>query len=77
MLYVSYHHRRNSGRELIMSDGAPFPDHLRREDWYVHTTYRTVSGRTEADIATLGYCDRSGAATFGRRVGAPPLKAAG
>ena len=82
MLYVSYHHRRNPARELIMPDGAAFPQHLKREDWYVHTTYQTVSGRTEADIATLGYCDRSGAATFGRRSAAPqrgglPLKAAG
>ena len=82
MLYVSYHHRRNRGRELIMPDGAQFPEHLRRSDWFVHTTYHTVSGRTEADIATLGYCDRSGAVTFGRRVasshkGVLPIKAAG
>jgi hypothetical protein len=82
MLYVSYHHRRNLGRELILPDGAPFPKHLRRDDWYVHATYQSVSGRTEADIATLGFCDRSGTATFGRRVAAPhggmlPRKAAG
>lgn len=82
MLYVSYHHRRNPARELIMPDGAPFPEHLRCDDWYVHATYQSVSGRTETDIAALGYCDRSGSVTFGRRVAAPhggmlPHKAAG
>jgi hypothetical protein len=31
-----------------------------------------VNGRTESDIATLGFCDRNGGATFGRRItGAP------
>lgn len=81
MLYVSYHHRRNSGRELILPDGAAFPEHLRLDDWYIHATYQSVSGRAEADIAALGYCDRSGTVTFGRRVAAPhtglPRKAAG
>jgi hypothetical protein len=82
MLYVSYHHRRTLGRELILPDGAPFPGHLRRDEWYVHATYQSVSGRAEADIAVLGYCERSGPMAFGRRVTAPqrgmlPHKAAG
>src|SRR5947209_7999679 len=71
MLYAAYHHRRNAGREVILPDGAPFPGHLRRDDWYVHATYQSVSGRTEADIAALGYYERSGVVTFGRRVAAP------
>jgi len=71
MLYVSYHHRRNPGRELILPDGAAFPEHLRRDEWYIHATYQSVSGRTEAHIATHGYCDRTGTMAFGRRVAAP------
>ena len=71
MLYVSYHHRRNAARELILPDGAVFPAHLRRDDWYIHATCQHVSGRTEADIAALGFCDRTGKVAFGRRVAAP------
>jgi len=71
MLYVSFRHRQDAGRELVLRDGAPFPPHLRREEWYLHATHRSVSGRTETDIATLGFCDRSGGQTFGRRVTAP------
>lgn len=71
MLYVSYRHRRDAGRELVLPDGAPFPQHLRRGDWYLHATHQGVSGRTENDIATLGYCDRLGGAIFGRRVAGP------
>jgi len=68
MLYVTYRHRRDTGRELVLPDGAPFPHHLRPDEWFIHATHKGVSGRTEADIATLGYCDRSGGASFGRRV---------
>jgi hypothetical protein len=71
MLYVSYHHRRYPERELVLPDGAPFPRHLRRDEWYIHATHQSVSGRTEADIAVLGYCDRSGRMPFGRRLAAP------
>ncbi|HEX3430240.1 MAG TPA: hypothetical protein VHT03_05080 [Rhizomicrobium sp.] len=71
MLYVSYHHKHDAGRELILPDGARFPYHLTRDEWYIHATFQSVSGRTEADIATLGYCDRSVGAIFGRRVAAP------
>jgi hypothetical protein len=71
MLYVSYRHRQHTGRELVLCDGAPFPIHLHRDEWYLHGTHRSVSGRTEADIAKLGFCDRLGGVSFGRRVAAP------
>jgi hypothetical protein len=70
MLYVSYRHRHDSGRELVLRDGAAFPSHLRPDDWYMHGTHQSVSGRTETDIAALGYCDRLGGVTFGRRTAA-------
>ena len=71
MYYVSYRHRHNAARELVMRDGAPFPPHLLSDDWYLHGTQQSVSGRTEADIASLGFCDRTGGVSFGRRVAAP------
>jgi hypothetical protein len=71
MLYVSYRHRHDTGRELVLRDGAIFPPHLRRDEWYLHGTHRSASGRTEADIVALGFCDRMGGVTFGRRVAAP------
>jgi hypothetical protein len=70
-MYVCYRHRHHTGRELVLRDGAPFPEHLRRDEWYLHATHTSVSGRTEADMAKLGYCDRLGGVTFGRRIGAP------
>ena len=74
MLYVFYRHRHEPARELVMRDGAEFPRHLRQGEWYLHATHATVNGRTEADIATLGFCDRNGGAgvTFGRNVAAKP-----
>jgi hypothetical protein len=71
MLYVSYRHRHDTGRELVLRDGALFPRHLIREEWYLHATHKDVHGRTEADIATLGFCDRNCGITFGRRTVAP------
>jgi len=71
MLYVSYHHKRDTTRELVLPDGAPFPHQFRQDEWYVHATHRGVSGRTEADIASFGYCLRSTGLSFGRRVGVP------
>jgi hypothetical protein len=71
MLYLSYRHRHDTGRELVLRDGAQFPRHLRREEWYLHATHKGVNGRTEADLATLGFCDRNGGITFGRRIAAP------
>jgi hypothetical protein len=68
-MYVFYRHRRDPARELVLRDGALFPHHLHKRDWYVHGTHASVNGRTEADIEMLGFCDRSGGgATFGRRV---------
>jgi hypothetical protein len=55
-----------------LCDGASFPRHLNRDEWYLHGTHASVNGRTEFDIATLGFCDRNGGVTFGRRItGAP------
>lgn len=68
MLYLCYRHRRDPTRELVLCDGAPFPSHLNAEEWYLHGTHTGVNGRTEADLATLGYCDRNGGVTFGRKV---------
>jgi hypothetical protein len=69
-MYVYYRHRQNSGRELVLRDGAQFPNHLHIRDWYIYGAHSRVNGRTEADIEMLGYCDRSGSdVTFGRRVG--------
>ena len=62
MLYVTYRHRQQTGRELVLRDGARFPEYLTLREWYLHATHTSVSGRTEADIATLGYCDRTGGA---------------
>jgi hypothetical protein len=68
-MYVFYRHRHDTARELVLSDGAEFPHHLHHGDWYLYGAHATVNGRTEADIAILGFCDRSGgSATFGRRV---------
>lgn len=67
-MYVFYRHRHDCGRELVLSDGALFPNHLHRDDWYLHAMHGSVNGRTEADIGKLGYCDRIGGATFGRHV---------
>lgn len=69
MLYVCYRHRHDPAREIVMHDGAAFPAHLRQKDWYLHGTHSSViGGRTEADIATRGYCERKGGVTFGRKV---------
>ena len=68
MLYVYYHHRHEPTRELVLPDGGAFPRHLKPQDWYVHATHKAVNGRTEADIATLGFCDRNAGSTFGRKV---------
>ncbi len=67
-MYVFYRHRHDSGRELVLSDGAQFPHHLHRDDWYLHGVHPSVNGRTEADIERFGFCDRNGGVTFGRRV---------
>ena len=67
-MYAYYRHRQDSARELVLSDGALFPDHLRRDDWYLHGIHASVNGRTQADIERLGFCDRNGGATFGRHV---------
>jgi hypothetical protein len=71
MLYVSYRHRHDTDRELVLRDGAQFPRHLKFDEWYLHATHTSVNGRTEADIETLGYCDRNGSVPFGRRIAAP------
>ena len=68
MLYLFYRHKYDSGRELVLRDGAEFPPHLNAEDWYLHVTHPAVNGRTQADIETLGYCDRVAGAPFGRRL---------
>ena len=68
MLYAYYHHRHEPTRELVMHDGAEFPRHLRAEEWYLHATHTSVNGRTEADIAARGFCDRNAGATFGHKV---------
>lgn len=68
MLYTCFRNRRDQYRELVLRDGAPFPSHLNADEWYLHGTHTAVNGRTEADIETLGYCDRNGAVTFGRKV---------
>jgi hypothetical protein len=67
-MYVFYRHRHDFGRELVQRDGALFPQHLRRDDWYLHGIHASANGRTEADIEQFGYCDRNGGTTFGRRV---------
>ncbi|HEX3667038.1 MAG TPA: hypothetical protein VHU23_17585 [Rhizomicrobium sp.] len=69
-MYAFYRHRHDSGRELVLSDGAQFPHHLNSDDWYLHGIHASVNGRTEADIGKLGFCDRNGSAPFGRRVAA-------
>ncbi|MGH6890142.1 MAG: hypothetical protein ACREHF_13270 [Rhizomicrobium sp.] len=74
-MYVFYRHRHDTARELVMRDGASFPRHLNRDEWYLHGTHASVNGRTESDIETLGFCDRNGGATFGRRL-APGARAA-
>jgi hypothetical protein len=71
MLYISYRHRHDASRELVLRDGAQFPRHLIREEWYLHETHSGVNGRTKADIASLGFCDRNGGITFGRRIVVP------
>ncbi|HEY3777098.1 MAG TPA: hypothetical protein VGL35_03495 [Rhizomicrobium sp.] len=79
-MYVFYRHRHDAARELVLRDGASFPRHLNRDEWYLHGTHASVNGRTESDIATLGFCDRNAGATFGRRVAAgvrPPLPTRG
>lgn len=73
-MYAFYRHRRDSGRELVMRDGALFPNHLRRDDWYLYGVHGTVNGRTESDIEILGFCDRIGGSTFGHRVAARPYQ---
>lgn len=71
-MYVFYRHRHDSARELVLRDGAAFPRHLNADEWYLHGIHASVNGRTEADIGTLGFCDRQGGHTFGRRItGAP------
>ena len=75
-MYVFYRHRHDPAHELVLRDGAAFPRHLYRDEWYLHGTYPVVNGRTEADIETLGYCDRQGGVTFGRRLAPPPRLAA-
>lgn len=67
-MYVFYRYRHDPARELVLSDGAQFPQHLHKDDWYMHGVHASVNGRTEADIEKLGYCDRNGGVTFGRRV---------
>ena len=69
-MYVFYRNRNDSARELVLRDGAMFPPHLRKDDWYVHGTHLQVNGRTEADIEMAGYCDRSSGVTFGHRLAA-------
>jgi hypothetical protein len=71
-MYLFYRHRRDAARELVLCDGASFPRHLNRDEWYLHGTHASVNGRTESDIATLGFCDRNGGATFGRRIASAP-----
>ncbi len=68
MLYLFYRHKYDSGRELVFRDGAEFPHHLNADDWYLHVTHPAVNGRTEADIETLGFCDRVAGAPFGRKL---------
>ena len=68
MLYRFYRHKVDPNRELVMRDGAEFPHHLNAEDWYLHVTHPVVNGRTDADIETLGYCDRVAGAPFGRKL---------
>jgi len=71
-MYLFYRHRGDAARELVLADGASFPRHLNRDEWYLHGNHASVNGRTGSDIATLGFCDRNGGATFGRRItGAP------
>ncbi|HTT82004.1 MAG TPA: hypothetical protein VMF67_00835 [Rhizomicrobium sp.] len=70
-MYAFYRHRSDSGRELVLSDGALFPRHLDRDDWYLFGSHPSVNGRTKADIERLGFCDRTGKVTFGRRVAIP------
>lgn len=67
-MYLHYRHRHDPVRELVIRDGARFPEHLKSHEWYLHATHTAVSGRTEADIATLGFCDRNLGATFGHNV---------
>ena len=67
MLYRFYRHKYDSSRELVFRDGAEFPPHLNAEEWYLHVTHTAVNGRTEADIETLGYCDRAAGAPFGQK----------
>jgi hypothetical protein len=68
-MYVFYRHKQDSTREIVMRDGAEFPQHLDHDDWYVHGIHGSVNGRTDADIGRHGYCDRAGGeTTFGRRV---------
>jgi hypothetical protein len=67
-MYAFYRHRHDSGRELVLSDGALFPHHLHCDDWYLHGIHASVNGRTQADIERLGYCDRNGGVIFGRHV---------
>lgn len=71
-MYAFYRHRQDSTRQLVLSDGALFPRHLCREDWYLYGIHASVNGRTQADIERLGFCDRSGSLTFGRHVADHP-----
>ncbi|HEY6578200.1 MAG TPA: hypothetical protein VIY09_02675 [Rhizomicrobium sp.] len=71
-MYVFYRHRHDFARELVLRDGASFPGHLNADEWYLHGTHAQANGRTEADIATLGYCERNGDVTFGRRIAGAP-----
>lgn len=75
MLYVFYRNRQDPTRDLVLCDGAAFPPHLHPAEWYLHATHSEVTGRTEADIATLGYCDRKEGDTFGRHVARSPRHA--
>ena len=70
MLYRFYRHKYDSNREVVVRDGAEFPGHLNAADWFLHETHTAVNGRTDADIETLGYCDRVAGAPFGRKLSA-------
>ncbi len=72
MQYLFYRHKSDSGRELVLPAGAPFPQHFYEHDWYLHATHAGVSERVAMDIAGLGYCERGTGVVFGRRTAPRP-----
>jgi hypothetical protein len=55
MAYLIFHNRRNTRVELILKDGAPFPQGEKKTEWYVHQQCQRVSVPLAAEIEHYGF----------------------